>query len=102
MSSGERPIGAANGKQPNTEALCQTPPDQSDHSETTDIYNREISGPNPHTDTHKGVSHTRRTPCACRRPARAPENASPRAVPLRGHPLRDPWLRSGQWARVRV
>ena len=26
MSSGERPIGAAKGKQPNTEALCQTPP----------------------------------------------------------------------------
>ena len=26
MSSGERPIGAANGKQPNTEALCQPPP----------------------------------------------------------------------------
>ena len=25
MSSGERPIGAAKGKQPNTEALCQTP-----------------------------------------------------------------------------
>ena len=26
MSSGERPIGAAKGKPPNTEALCQTPP----------------------------------------------------------------------------
>ena len=26
MSSGERPIGAARGTQPNTEALCQTPP----------------------------------------------------------------------------
>ena len=26
MCSGERPIGAAKGKQPNTEALCQTPP----------------------------------------------------------------------------
>ena len=26
MSSGERPIGAARGKQPDTEALCQTPP----------------------------------------------------------------------------
>ena len=26
MSSGERPIGAAKGKQPNTEALCQNPP----------------------------------------------------------------------------
>ena len=26
MSSGERPIGAAKGKQPNAEALCQTPP----------------------------------------------------------------------------
>ena len=26
MSSGERLIGAAKGKQPNTEALCQTPP----------------------------------------------------------------------------
>ena len=25
MSSGERPIGTANGKQPNTEALCQPP-----------------------------------------------------------------------------
>ena len=34
MSSGERPIGTAKGKQPNTEALCQPPspsPDQSDH-----------------------------------------------------------------------
>ena len=26
MSSGERPIGAAEGKQSDTEALCQTPP----------------------------------------------------------------------------
>ena len=26
MSSGERPIGTAKGKQPNTEALCQTSP----------------------------------------------------------------------------
>ena len=26
MSSGERPIGTAKGKQPNAEALCQTPP----------------------------------------------------------------------------
>ena len=26
MSSGERPIGAAKGKQPNTEALCPPPP----------------------------------------------------------------------------
>ena len=26
MSSGERPIGAAKGKQSNTEALCQPPP----------------------------------------------------------------------------
>ena len=26
MSSGERPIGAAKGKQPNTEALCHPPP----------------------------------------------------------------------------
>ena len=25
MSSGERPVGAAKGKQPDTEALCQTP-----------------------------------------------------------------------------
>ena len=28
MSSGERPIGAATGKQPDTEALCQPPPPQ--------------------------------------------------------------------------
>ena len=27
MSSGERPIGAAKGKQSDTEALCQTPPE---------------------------------------------------------------------------
>ena len=26
MSGGERPVGAAKGKQPNTEALCQPPP----------------------------------------------------------------------------
>ena len=26
MSSGERPIGAAKGKQSDTEALCQSPP----------------------------------------------------------------------------
>ena len=26
MSSGERPIGAVKGKQPDTEALCQPPP----------------------------------------------------------------------------
>ena len=26
MSGGERPIGAARGKQPDTEALCQPPP----------------------------------------------------------------------------
>ena len=33
MSSGERPIGAAKGKQSDTGALCQTPlpPDPSDH-----------------------------------------------------------------------
>ena len=29
MSSCERPIGTAKGKQPNTEALCQTPPTMS-------------------------------------------------------------------------
>ena len=29
MSSGERPIGAAKGKQSDTEALCQPPPLQS-------------------------------------------------------------------------
>ena len=29
MSSGERPIGAAKGKQSDTEALCQTPPQRS-------------------------------------------------------------------------
>ena len=28
MSSGERPVGAAKGKQPNTKALCQPPPPQ--------------------------------------------------------------------------
>ena len=28
MSSGERPIGAAKGKQSDTQALCQTPPPQ--------------------------------------------------------------------------
>ena len=28
MSSGERPIGTAKGKHPNTEALCQTPTPQ--------------------------------------------------------------------------
>ena len=32
MSSGERPIGAAKGKQPDTEALCQTPPSQYEQS----------------------------------------------------------------------
>ena len=32
MSGGERPIGAAKGTQPNTEALCHPPPDPSDHS----------------------------------------------------------------------
>ena len=37
MSSGERPIGAAKGKQPNTEALCQRPPHaQRPVSETAD------------------------------------------------------------------
>ena len=33
MSSGERPIGAAKGKQPDTEALCQPPPPQTVHGE---------------------------------------------------------------------
>ena len=32
MSSGERPIGASKGKQPNTEALCQPPPPPPAHS----------------------------------------------------------------------
>ena len=31
MSSGERPIGAAKGKQPNAEALCQPPPPLQPH-----------------------------------------------------------------------
>ena len=35
MSSGERPIGAAKGKQPDTEALCQPPPPPNTHSITT-------------------------------------------------------------------
>ena len=33
MSSGERPIGAAKGKQPDTEALCQPPPPPTVHGE---------------------------------------------------------------------
>ena len=32
-SSGERPIGAAKGKQPDTEALCQPPPPPTVHGE---------------------------------------------------------------------
>ena len=31
MSSGERPIGAAKGKQTDTEALCQPPPPRVEH-----------------------------------------------------------------------
>ena len=38
MSSGERPIGAAKGKQSDTEALCQTPPPPSrSRARTADI-----------------------------------------------------------------
>ena len=53
MSSGERPIGAAKGKQSDTEALCQTPPPpralgvgpvrrgpQADRNRPTDTFGR--------------------------------------------------------------
>ena len=33
MSSGERPIGAAKGKQPNTEALCHPLPPLAQHDQ---------------------------------------------------------------------
>ena len=41
MSSGERPIGAAKGKQSDTEALCQPPPppSRSDHHEKQTKFN---------------------------------------------------------------
>ena len=39
MSSGERPIGAANGNQPNTEALCQAPPSPPLHRRVAELFN---------------------------------------------------------------
>ena len=44
MSSGERPIGAAKGKQSDTEALCQTPPLLSQHARHSGIRRRCICG----------------------------------------------------------
>ena len=38
MSSGERPIGAAKGKQPNTKALCQPPPTPITHTTAAAQY----------------------------------------------------------------
>ena len=44
MSSGERPIGAAKGKQSNTEALCQPPPQDPDFIVgKNEIYRRKHS-----------------------------------------------------------
>ena len=40
MYNGERPIGAAKGKQPNTEALCHPPPPPQSVGED-EGYNRE-------------------------------------------------------------
>ena len=48
MSSGERPIGAAKGKRPDTEALCQPPPPPLPVAivGSNDIYNRDhLVGP---------------------------------------------------------
>ena len=65
MSSGEGPIGAAKGKQPNTEALCQPPPLPT------------------HTHTHTHYTPARAsTPgdgCQERHPAK-PSNAHPRTA----------------------
>ena len=38
MSSSERPIGTAKGKQPNTEALCQRPPPPPQHTQQRAQY----------------------------------------------------------------
>ena len=47
MSSGERPIGAAKGKQSDTEALCQPPPNPAD----------------AHPSAHKSVRESAWTRC---------------------------------------
>ena len=49
MSSGERPIGAAKGKQPNTEALCQpSPPPITVHYYTCDFCDAHVDSPWAH------------------------------------------------------
>ena len=64
MSSGESPIGAAKGKQPNTEALCQPPPPQSpaipDDPPLTGKGDLRAEAPNcvAHTLTYKRMLHS--------------------------------------------
>ena len=47
MSSGERPIGAAKGKQPDTEALCHPPPPPG-HWKYRPAYLFSLYAPSPH------------------------------------------------------
>ena len=57
MSSGKRPIGAAKGKQPNTGALCQTPPTPPPHpvGKQMTIHNQQSgTAPTPKEFLHGG------------------------------------------------
>ena len=51
MSSGERPIGAAKGEQPNTEALCQTPPALVTSASREDYVNSSTENQKPQAAT---------------------------------------------------
>ena len=52
MSSGERPIGAAKGKQSDTKALCQTPPPPP--SGTKDSQRLPVTGDATPSDASEG------------------------------------------------
>ena len=62
MSSGERPIGAAKGKQPNTEALCQPPPPYLPPYRAPPLYPPTTSGIPPPPSSTRGSSRNRNMP----------------------------------------
>ena len=63
MSSGERPIGAAKGKQSDTEALCQPPPPSL--YPLCDIPSRCCSFTGPWTVTRSSLRMLRRVATFC-------------------------------------
>ena len=117
MCKGERPIGAAKGKQPNTEALCQTPPSRNGTrlmvvrrhklgTQTTPGPPRWPSKNERHRSVQRGwraLGRCRPSPKRCapelRRGARVPRRCCPgtAAVLPRCTPPHGPWDATGRW-----